>query len=99
MGSGETIPIQVFSTGTHAGMEWRERDLDQMVANHTKLAQFVKPPVRLEKRVIAEQADGAPAAGWVSPLRRGGNTIVAHLTGVPAPLREGIRHGRYAKGQ
>ena len=73
MGSGETIPIQVFSTGTHAGMEWRERDLDQMVANHTKLAQFVKPPVRLEKRVIAEQADGAPAAGWISRLRRVGN--------------------------
>ena len=97
MGSGDTIPIQVFSTGTHAGMEWRERDLDQMVANHTKLAQFVKPPVRLEKNVIAEQADGAPAAGWISRLRRVGNTIVADLTGVPTLLREVIRQGRYTK--
>lgn len=58
-----------------------------------------EPPVKLGHDVNQKllQADGYPAAGWVSALKTVGNKLVADLKGVPAKLGAIIKAGGYKK--
>lgn len=95
----QTVDIEVFATGTWGGLTWTEGDLDQMVANFTALAPYIKPPVKLghnDEQPLA-QKDGQPAFGWVSGLRRMGSKLIATVADMPAKLRDLIDKRAYRR--
>lgn len=94
-----TRDIEVLATGTHAGVEVTGDDLDQLAENFTTLGPHIKPPVKLghtEQQLLA-QADGQPALGWVTALKRQGEKLVATVKGIPQRFAELIDKGRYRR--
>lgn len=93
---GDTFPIEVFATGRWANRDWTEADLDAMVANHGRLREYVKPPLKLghDAKQILAQKDGQPALGWVERLERAGTKLIAHVVNVPRFLREAMQAGK-----
>lgn len=91
--------IEIFAAGTWNGHKYSDTDLDAMVSAFAELAGKIDPPVKLGhddgQRLL--QADGYPAAGWVSRLVRKGDKLIADLRDVPAKVAELISAGAYKK--
>lgn len=95
-----TRDVEILATGTHLGHPVTEHDLDTMVVNFGALGAYLKPPLKLghgDKQIIAEQADGQPALGWLKAVRREGNKLVASVANIPATFAELIDKGRYRR--
>lgn len=83
--------IDVFRSGNYGDKgNYTEADLDKVVQNFTP-AQH-EPPV-----VVGHPENNAPAFGWVSALKRMGNTLFAMFKDVPAEFEELVRSGRFKK--
>src|SRR5262249_3366901 len=60
---------------------------------------LVKPPLKLghsETQIFA-QADGQPALGWISDLKRVDNKLMAFASDVPQVVRDAIKAGRFRR--
>lgn len=91
--------VEIFSTGTHAGITWTERDLRDMADNFSRLRDFIRPPLKLghDTKQVLDQSDGQPALGWISALRVEKDKLVADFSDVPSELVTAINARRYAR--
>lgn len=91
--------VEIFKVGTWNGDTYTLKDLDQMVANFESLKEVVKPPVKLghaeNQKLLKEE--GLPAAGWVSKLRRVGDTLVATVKDVPRVIADLVKKKAYRR--
>jgi hypothetical protein len=96
--------VEILSVGSwhgqgcpSSGCTFTTDDLDTIVASHAATAGSLRPPVKLghddDQKLL--QADGYPAAGWVTNLRRTGEKLIADLVGVPKKIAELMDAGAY----
>ena len=99
---GETVTIddvEIFKSGVWNGDKYSDSDLDSLVMNFNKLSDKIKPPVKLghsEDQDLLKK-EGLPAAGWVSKLKRIGNTVMATLSDVPKKIADLIKRRAYKR--
>ena len=96
----DDLEVEVFAAGHHAGVDFTDAHLDQIVTNFNRLREYVKPPVKLghsDNQILSGQTDGDPALGWVSGLRRQGGKLLASVRAIPTVLRDAIRAGLYRR--
>ena len=93
------VSIEVFATGNHRGDPYTEADLDNMVRAHAEIGGHIKPYLKLghSKNQALVQADGWPAAGWVTNVKRSGQKLLADIRGVPRKIAELIDLGGYKR--
>lgn len=82
--------VQIFKAGEWNGRTYNVADIDKIIEHFDPSGDF-RPPVKLGHN----EAVDAPAFGWVTSLRRAGETLVADFGDVDATLIEGIRTARY----
>ena len=91
--------VEVFSVGKWNGQEFTEADLDKMVETFDKTSDTVRPFLKLghadDQKLL--QAEGLPAAGWVSRLYRKGGKLLADFTDIPKKVYELIENKAYRK--
>lgn len=91
--------IEIFAVGTWKKMPYTHDDLDEIAANFTKLKDRIKPPVKLghnDKQLLL-QADGMPAAGWITKLRRVDDKLIADIRDVPSKIAQIVKNRGYAR--
>lgn len=81
--------IQIFRAGTWNGRTYTVKDIDGMIKAAATIG--FKPPVKLGHT----NDPGAPAYGYVTNLRREGETLLADFEHVPDELVAQIRERRY----
>lgn len=79
------------------GCEFTAEDLDEIATAYAATAEVLRPPVKLghtdQQKLL--QADGLPAAGWLSNIRRDGEKLLADLRAVPKRIADLIDVGAY----
>lgn len=96
--------VEILSVGSWHGQgcpadgcTFTTDDLDKIVTAHNATVGTLRPPVKLghddDQKLL--QADGYPAAGWVTNVRRTGEKLIADLVGVPKKIAELIDAGAY----
>lgn len=91
--------VEIFSAGKWNGQTFSEADLDKMVDTFKKTADTVRPFLKLghDDNQKLLQAEGLPAAGWVSNIYRKGNKLVADFVDIPKKIYELIENRAYRK--
>lgn len=87
--------VEIFSLGTHNGMEFKDADLDAIVSSFDALNKASRVPLKFGHNDAQPITDGQPALGWVEQVRRVGAKILADFTDVPTIVFEAIRKGLY----
>lgn len=90
--------VPIFDVeGKWKGRHWTTQQLDEMVANHEKLAPFLRAPVKLghDDKQLLGQKNGQPALGYISRLHRKGKQLLADLSDVPTLIVNLMRSGAY----
>jgi hypothetical protein len=87
---------EIFSVGTWNGDKYTDTDLQDMVDNFTKLADEVKPPIKLGHDPSIK-GDGQPALGWVVGLRKSGDKLIAKFGDVPEVVMKVIKAKRFKR--
>jgi hypothetical protein len=89
--------VAVFAVGKWNGRTYTGEDLDSMVKNFHALRGVIDPPAKLGHNEGQEliQADGFPAVGRVTAVRREGDVLYANFADVPKKLGELIAAGAY----
>jgi hypothetical protein len=86
--------MEVFSTGTHNGDKYKNKDLDAMIEAFNTLKNKWKPTLKIgHGKQLAEQ----PALGYVDKLKRVGNTLIAKIVNIPKIVKDVIEKGLYKK--
>jgi hypothetical protein len=91
--------VEIFSTGTWNGRHITDIDLDNIVDAFSSTNQTVRPFLKLghsSKQKILE-AEGLPAAGWVTNVRRVGNKLKADFIDLPRKIYQLIKNKAYRK--
>lgn len=92
----ELIGKEIFSVGNWNGTDIDSSDLDEIIKAFEE-NQNLKLPLKLghttDQKLI--QADGLPAAGWISKLYRKGEKLMADFTDIPAKIYELIEKKAY----
>lgn len=91
-----SFDAEIFKAGTHNGDTYTVADLDDMVRNHTALADKIKPPVKLGHDA-SRINDNQPALGWVKGLRREGEKLMATIADVPEIVYKAIKDNLYKR--
>lgn len=91
-----SFEAEIFSTGTWAGDEFTDKDLDNMVYNFNSLKGEVKPFLKLGHNLKQEQ-DGQPSLGWIDNLKREGSKLIAKFKDVPKIVYDAIKSKRYKR--
>ncbi len=84
--------IDLFSAGEQTDSAgntriWTQAELDQMVANHS--AESAAPAV------VGHPSSDAPAYGWLSDVRRNGDTLQGKFDQVNPDFEQAVRSGSY----
>lgn len=87
--------VEIFSTGTHNGLTFEEKDLDAMVQSFTALEKAARVPLKFGHNDSQPMTDGQPALGWVSRVWRAGSKVLADFVDVPTVVFNAIRKGLY----
>jgi len=87
---------EIFATGTHNGISYTEKDLDDMVQAFKDTQKAIRPRIKLGHDV-SKWKDGLPALGWATDLKRVGGKLVASFAQVPKILKDSIDSGRYKR--
>lgn len=96
--------VEILSVGTWhgtgcppAGCSFTEDDLDEIAATYAATKDLLSPPLKLghDDNQKLLQADGYPAAGWLSNVRRVGQKLLADLLKVPATIADLMDAGAY----
>ena len=91
--------IQIFATGKWNGHTITKKILDGMVDTFKAIGSKVQPYLKLghnEEQTLL-QKDGLPAAGWVTNLKRVGETLVADFADVPKVIADLIEKKAYKR--
>lgn len=91
--------VEIFSTGTWNGRHITDIDLENIVEAFSKTRSTVRPFLKLghsSKQKLLE-AEGLPAAGWVTNVRRAGNKLKADFIDVPKKIYQLIKNKAYRK--
>lgn len=83
------LGVQIFRSGEWNGKKYTNKDLDDIIKAAASIG--FKPPVKLGHT----EEPGAPAYGYVTNLRREGDTLVADFEDVPDDLVDQIKEKRY----
>lgn len=91
--------VEIFKVGTWNGEKVTEKDLDDLVSSFKAIGNRIKPFVKLghNKEQNLLQKDGLPAAGWVTNLKRKGETLFADLKSVPKKIKDLIDRKAYGR--
>lgn len=91
--------VPIWSTGTFNGDEYTVKDLDSMVQAQNALGDTLKPYLKLghDESQKLVQKDGYPAAGWITNLKRIGQTLYADIKNVPKVIAELIQNKAYGR--
>jgi hypothetical protein len=81
--------VEIFKTGTWNGDTFTSQDIDDIIASFDKVG--YKPPIKLGHG----EDDSQPAYGWVTALKRAGNTLLADFADIPDQIAQLIREHRY----
>lgn len=79
------------------GCEFTQKMLDQLVTAYDATKDALQAPVKLghnDDQALL-QADGLPAAGWVTNLRRDGDKLLGDLEKVPSQIADLMTAGAY----
>lgn len=91
--------VEILATGTHNGRTFTRKSLDSIVEAFDELKGKLDPPIKLghddSQKLL--QADGYPAAGWITALRRAGDKLLATLGSVPKKIADLIEAQAYRK--
>jgi hypothetical protein len=95
----EIKDVEIFAAGTWNGDMYTEKDLEDMVEAFKSTKETIKPFLKLGHNEMQPilAADGLPAAGWISDIRKVGSKLLADFTGVPKSIYELIKAGAYRK--
>jgi len=95
---GECKEIPVFEIGQVESKNYTEKDLDQIIANFSKLQNTHRPPIIVlghdEDQEFLKKS-GLPSAGWVSRLWRKGKILYADVKEIPSKVVSVIKSGAY----
>lgn len=86
--------MEVFTSGTHNGDKYKNKDLDAMIEAFNTLKNKWKPTIKIgHGKQLAEQ----PALGYVDKLKRVGDTLIAKVVDIPKIVKQVIEKGLYRK--
>jgi hypothetical protein len=91
--------VEIFKAGLWNGDKYTEDDLDEMVKAFDAIGDKIKPYLKLghtEKQALL-QKEGLPAAGWITNLKRVGDTLVAKFSSIPQKIYELIVNKAYGR--
>lgn len=96
----EILAVGDWKPSTGGDWEVEEATLDEIVANFAALKDVIVPPVKLGHSDVQGilQADGYPAAGWITDVRKKTDEVLeADFGKVPAKIADIIEAGGYRK--
>jgi len=97
----EMKKVQIFATGTHAGISFTTKELDEIAETYNKLVKSKKhdAPFKLGHDNDQEVAEvsGMPALGWATKVWREGNRLFAKFKEVPKIVKDAVKKGLYKK--
>jgi len=89
--------VEIFSVGEWNGDKYTASDLDEMVKAFNDTKDHVRPFLKLghdeEQKLL--QADGLPAAGWISNIYTKGEKLLADFVDIPKKVMELIKKKAY----
>jgi len=85
--------VEIFKTGTHNGNKFTSEDLTEMAKNF-ELLKSENPDFSLPIKIGHDNAfgDGAPAAGWMTNIRKVGDKLFADLVDIPETIYKFIKN-------
>ena len=86
---------EVFATGKWNGIEFDERDLDEIAENFEQLKDKHHVPLKLGHNKEQKITDGQPALGWVKRVYREGKKLFADFTDMPNVIYEAMKKRLY----
>jgi hypothetical protein len=86
---------EVFSTGTHNGLEFSDADLDGIVEAFAALESSSRIPLKFGHNNEQPFTDGQPALGWVERVWKDGGKLLADFVGLPEVVFNAIKGGLY----
>lgn len=93
----EVDNVEIFKAGKWNGDEYTTKDLDDIVSAHNEVGNILKPYLKLGHNKDQKFMDGMPAAGWISNVRRVGDTLVAKLSNIPEKIYQLIQKKAYGR--
>jgi hypothetical protein len=91
--------VEIFEAGHWNGDTYTENDIDEIVNSFNEIGGQLKPYLKLghsrDQKLL--QADGYPAAGWVTGLKRNGKKLMASIKGVPEKIATLIKNKAYGR--
>lgn len=91
--------VEIFKAGTWNGDKYSNDDLDEMEQSFNEIGATVKPYLKLghnkDQKLLA--SDGMPAAGWVTNVRRKGDSLLADFKGMPKKIYQLIDKKAYGR--
>jgi hypothetical protein len=91
----DLIGREIFAVGKWNNMEFKEDDLDEIVANFETLKDIHKVPLKFGHNDEQPALDGQPAIGWISRVFREGNKLFADFTNMPKVVMDAIKNKLY----
>lgn len=88
----EIKDIEIFKSGVHNGMTFKDADLDEIV-NNFKTLKEENPTFSMPIKIGHKQdlKDGMPAAGWMDNVRKVGDSIYADFIDLPETIFKFIK--------
>jgi len=84
---------EIFSVGTWNGIEFSEKDLDELISNFNTLKDSFKVPLKFGHD--EDHKDGQPAIGWISRVFKEGGKLLADFTDIPKTVFDAINAKLY----
>jgi len=91
--------IEIMRTGVWNNTTFNTQDLDDMVAAFTETSKELKPYLKLGHNEGQDllQSDGLPSAGWITSLKRDGESLMANIKNIPTKVYGLIKDKRYGR--
>jgi len=91
--------VEIFATGKWNGHNYTDADLDGIVRAYKEIGDKLQVYLKLghDENQKLLQADGLPAAGWMTALRKVNDKLVANFEEVPEVISELIKKRAYAR--
>ena len=91
--------VEIFKVGRWKGDNYTKEDLDEMIRAFEEVGNLVKPYIKLghdeDQKLL--QKDGYPAAGWITGLKRKGDSLLAKFSGLPEKIYFLIKNKAYGR--
>jgi len=93
--SNKLLGAEIFSTGTHNKMEFKDSDLEAIVKAFDALGASARVPLKFGHNNDQTITDGQPALGWVQRVWKDGNKLLADFVDMPTVVFDVIKKGLY----